>query len=143
MSELAGELDIRKKHHFQSKISEYIKRAEQIKAILPDVNSRGQVLDKISIMEGESGYGYERIFGKYLDANVTEILIEEPYIKEYYQVKPIYFFLNFKAKFYLPTFEGEELRPPKFKRIYITTCIEINLKKKILSVDYLREGCHF
>lgn len=86
------ESDSEKKKHYQTKIEQYMGRAEQLKSMLSDVKSRGHVVDKICIMEGDSGYGYDRIFAKYLDSNVTEITLEEPYIREHYQVKKLFIF---------------------------------------------------
>lgn len=37
-------------------------------------------------MESATEYGYDKVFGKYLDENVREICLEEPYIKEHFQV---------------------------------------------------------
>lgn len=80
------ETDNEKKKHFQEKINQYMSRAEQIKKLLPDVTSRGHVVDKIFIMEGDIGYSYESVFGKYLDNDVSQVSLEEPYIREHYQV---------------------------------------------------------
>lgn len=61
-------------------------RAEIIKSLVPPVTDRGHIVDKIFIMEGDRGYSYETVFGKYLDNDVTEISLEEPYVREHYQV---------------------------------------------------------
>ncbi|XP_031641259.1 MIT domain-containing protein 1 [Contarinia nasturtii] len=75
-----------KKLHFQRKIDEYMTRAEQIKATITEQRSRGEIIDKIHIIANGTGYGYERIFGKYLNDSVKEISLEEPYLREYYQL---------------------------------------------------------
>lgn len=61
-------------------------RAEQIKVLLTKWSTKGEIKDKIYIMEGSSGFSYRTIFSKYMDDSVKEILIEEPYFREYYQV---------------------------------------------------------
>lgn len=61
-------------------------RAEIIKSLVPPVTDRGHIVDKIFIMEGDRGYSYDTVFGKYLDNDVTEISLEEPYVREHYQV---------------------------------------------------------
>lgn len=61
-------------------------RAEQIKVLLTKWSTKGEIKDKIYIMEGSSGFSYSTIFSKYMDDSVKEILIEEPYIREYYQL---------------------------------------------------------
>lgn len=61
-------------------------RAEQIKKQIVEQRSRGQIVDKIHIIANGTGYSYESIFGKYLNDAVKEISLEEPYLREYYQV---------------------------------------------------------
>lgn len=62
-------------------------RAEQIKVNIVEKRSRGEIVDKIHIIANGTGFGYETIFGKYLDDKVKEISLEEPYLREYYQVR--------------------------------------------------------
>lgn len=61
-------------------------RAEQIKEKINEQRIRGEIVDKIHIIANGTGYGYETIFGKYLNDTVKEISLEEPYLREYYQV---------------------------------------------------------
>lgn len=61
-------------------------QAEKLKASIQNWGSRGEIRDKIHITEGATNYGYDRIFGKYLTDDVEEILVEEPYVKDFYQV---------------------------------------------------------
>lgn len=63
-----------------------MKRAQEIKAEINEQQSRGEIVDKIHIIANGTGFGYETIFGKYLDDSVKEISLEEPYLREYYQV---------------------------------------------------------
>lgn len=61
-------------------------RAEQLKTQITEQRSRGEIKDKIHIIANGTGYDYDSIFGKYLDDSVKEISLDEPYIREYYQV---------------------------------------------------------
>ena len=61
-------------------------RAEEVKKAVSSRASRGEIRDKFHIVENATNYSYERIFGKYLTEEVKEILVEEPYVKEFYQV---------------------------------------------------------
>jgi hypothetical protein len=81
-----AETNPEKKNHFQKKLDEYLGQAEQIKKSILQWGSKGEIRDRIHIPEGATNFGYDRIFGKYLTAEVEEILVEEPYIREYYQV---------------------------------------------------------
>lgn len=80
------ESDPEKKKHFQKRISDYMAQAEKLKASILSWGSRGEIRDKIHITEGATNFGYDRIFGKYLTEDVEEILVEEPYVKDFYQV---------------------------------------------------------
>lgn len=80
------ETNAEKKLHFQKKINEYMTRAETIKLEINEQRSRGEIVDKIHIIANGTGYSYESIFGKYLDDKVKEICLEEPYLRDYYQV---------------------------------------------------------
>lgn len=82
-----GETDHDKKLHFQKKIDEYMTRAEQIKKRISEQHSRGEIVDKIHIIANATGFGYEKIFGKYLNDSIKEVSLEEPYLREYYQVR--------------------------------------------------------
>lgn len=81
-----AEGDPEKKQHFQKKLNEYMEQAEKLKKSILSWGSKGEIRDKIHIAEGSSNYGYDRIFGKYLTDGVEEILVEEPYLKDYYQL---------------------------------------------------------
>lgn len=61
-------------------------QAEKLKKSIQSWGSKGEIRDKIHITDGATGYSYDRIFGKYLTDEVEEILVEEPYVKDYYQV---------------------------------------------------------
>lgn len=81
-----SETDAVKKKHFQKKIVAYMEQAEKLKKSIQSWGSKGEIRDKIHISENASNFGYERIFGKYLTDEVEEILIDEPYLKDYYQL---------------------------------------------------------
>lgn len=78
------ETDETRKQHYRSKINEYMVRAEQLKRLLPV--EHGKVVDKIFIMEGDTGKSYDQVFGKYLKADVTEVQLDEPYLREHHQL---------------------------------------------------------
>lgn len=80
-----NETDPEKKKHYQKRISDYLAQAEKLKASIQKWGSRGEIRDKIHISEGATNFGYDRIFGKYLTDEVEEILVEEPYVKDFYQ----------------------------------------------------------
>ncbi|EDS38290.1 MIT domain-containing protein 1 [Culex quinquefasciatus] len=86
LKESKAEVDPKRKQHFQSKILEYMARAEQVKEQITRWRSRGEIRDKIHVVEGATGYSYGRVFGKYMTDEVKEIMIEEPYVREHHQL---------------------------------------------------------
>lgn len=79
-----SEPDADRKRHYQSKIDEYMRRAEQIKKLLPPI--AGALITKVFIMNGDIGYDYQRVFGKYLTDEVTEVQLEDPYLRDHHQI---------------------------------------------------------
>lgn len=61
-------------------------RAEEVKKLVQKWNTKGEICDKIHIIDGATGYSYRRVFGKYLKTDIKEIIIEEPYLKDHYQI---------------------------------------------------------
>ncbi|TMW41414.1 hypothetical protein DOY81_013506, partial [Sarcophaga bullata] len=85
MELVEDENDVAKKKVYYERIKEYIDRAEQIKLRVQRHVSQGELVAHIAIDEGDIGYSYNSIFGKYVNKNVKEVLIEEPYLGERYQ----------------------------------------------------------
>uniref|UniRef100_A0A8C5JU35 Microtubule interacting and trafficking domain containing 1 n=1 Tax=Junco hyemalis TaxID=40217 RepID=A0A8C5JU35_JUNHY len=82
--------DEAKKHRYQQKISEYLTRAEEIKEHIKKQDSKYH--KQIRIEENATGFGYEKLFHEYLTENVSEVWVEDPYIR---QVHQLYNFLRF------------------------------------------------
>ncbi|XP_034196240.1 MIT domain-containing protein 1-like isoform X1 [Osmia lignaria lignaria] len=71
--------------HFATKASEYLDRAEKIKKLIEREKAAGTYRELIKIESGNTGYGYATVFGRFLDATVTYIHIEDPYIRAFHQ----------------------------------------------------------
>ncbi|XP_074069872.1 MIT domain-containing protein 1 isoform X1 [Macrotis lagotis] len=82
---LKGTKDIAKKCHLRQKISDYMNRAEEIKKFLEQEKEDGKYHKQIKIEENATGFGYESLFQQYLNAAVTEVWIEDPYIRHTHQ----------------------------------------------------------
>lgn len=89
---IKSETDPDKKKHFSAKLDEYLTQAEEIKQLIQNWGSKGEIRDKIHIPENATNFGYDRIFGKYLTESVEEILIEEPYTQNFYQLMNVVMF---------------------------------------------------
>ncbi|XP_078401799.1 MIT domain-containing protein 1 isoform X2 [Cetorhinus maximus] len=84
--------DDTKKVHYRQKITNYMDRAEQIKKHLDKLKKEGKYHEQIKIPEDATGFSYEKLFKPYLDQFVTEVWVEDPYIRHVHQ---LYNFLRF------------------------------------------------
>ncbi|XP_040975390.1 MIT domain-containing protein 1 isoform X5 [Aquila chrysaetos chrysaetos] len=84
--------DEAKKHRYRQKISEYMTRAEDIKKHIEKEKQDGKYHKQIRIEENATGFGYEKLFQEYLSEIVSEVWVEDPYIRHVHQ---LYNFLRF------------------------------------------------
>ncbi|XP_075836514.1 MIT domain-containing protein 1 isoform X2 [Microtus pennsylvanicus] len=89
---LKGTKDASKRCAFRRKISDYMDRAENIKKYLDQEKEDGKYHKQIKIEENATGFSYESLFKEYLHETVTEVWIEDPYIRQTHQ---LYNFLRF------------------------------------------------
>lgn len=68
---------------FISMVEKYMARAEILKKSIVVAT---KLFKKIQIEEDSKGYSYENIFSECLDDLLTEVVIEEPYLIQSYQV---------------------------------------------------------
>lgn len=92
MNVLKNTKDDSTKTHYRDKMESYIERAEKLKKLVSEQKEQGTFHEKIHIKDAAIGYSYRRVFGKYLEGNVTEVVVEDPYIRNVHQ---IYNFLRF------------------------------------------------
>ncbi|KAM6178734.1 MIT domain-containing protein 1 isoform 2-T2 [Rhynchocyon petersi] len=77
--------DDTKKCNLRKKISDYMDRAEKIKEYLDQEKEEGRYHKQIKIEENATGFSYESLFQEYLNESVTEVWIEDPYIRQTHQ----------------------------------------------------------
>ncbi|XP_015448215.1 MIT domain-containing protein 1 isoform X2 [Pteropus alecto] len=82
---LKGTKDDTKKDNLRKKISGYMDRAENIKKYLDQEKEDGKYHKQIKIDENAIGFSYESLFQEYLSDTVTEVWIEDPYIRYIHQ----------------------------------------------------------
>jgi len=78
--------------HYRAKMESYIERAEKLKTLVRVQKEAGTFHEKVNIKDGSIGYSYRRVFERYLEGNVKEVVVEDPYIRNVHQ---IYNFLRF------------------------------------------------
>ncbi|XP_046563419.1 LOW QUALITY PROTEIN: MIT domain-containing protein 1-like [Haliotis rubra] len=92
---LKGTQDDAKKKKYREKISEYMARAEELKQHVKEEKRRynpGKYHEQIRIEANSTGHTYEKLFSRFIDKSVSEIEVEDPYIRPSPQV---YNFLRF------------------------------------------------
>ncbi|XP_019066067.1 MIT domain-containing protein 1 isoform X4 [Fukomys damarensis] len=80
-----GTQDRTKRCYLREKITYYMDRAEDIKKYLDQVKEDGKYHKQIKIEENATGFGYESLFKEYLNETVTEVWIEDAYIRHTHQ----------------------------------------------------------
>ncbi|XP_037860129.1 MIT domain-containing protein 1 isoform X3 [Chlorocebus sabaeus] len=88
-------------------------RAENIKKYVEQEKEDGKYHKQIKIEENATGFSYESLFREYLNETVTEVWIEDPYIRHTHQ---LYNFLRFC--------ELLIKRPCKVKTIHLLTSLD-------------------
>ncbi|KAJ3591900.1 hypothetical protein NHX12_007030 [Muraenolepis orangiensis] len=81
-----------KKVHYRAKIKGYMERAEQIKVHVNQLKEDGKYHEQIKIPEDATGYSYGMLFKPYISGALSEVWVEDPYIRHIHQ---LYNFLRF------------------------------------------------
>lgn len=89
---MKGVSDVTKKERFRQKMLEYMARAGELKKFVRDEKTAGKQHEQIQIESNATGYSYETLFSRFLNQFLTEIEVEDPYIRSHHQ---IYNFLRF------------------------------------------------
>lgn len=96
--------------------------------IVPKYSRRGNVVERISIKDGDRGRSYESLFGIYLTSDITEVQLDEPYLCKNHQLSNLVRFCELLV-----------LKCPKLSLISVTTKPLKELKKKAEQYSALRE----
>ncbi|XP_030836133.1 MIT domain-containing protein 1 [Strongylocentrotus purpuratus] len=75
-----------RKQAFRQKIEQYMERAEKLKNHVDSQIEAGKYHQAIQITNDSTGHSYRSMFTPYLDELVTEVHIEDPYIRSNHQI---------------------------------------------------------
>ncbi|CAF0939868.1 unnamed protein product [Rotaria sordida] len=84
--------------------------------------------EQIQIKDGSLGNSYEKIFNRFLDETVTQITIQDPYIRAFHQISNFLRFCEVIIK-----------SPAKIKRIDLITGFETNEQAKQTQIEQLNQ----
>ncbi|XP_077605308.1 MIT domain-containing protein 1 isoform X2 [Crocuta crocuta] len=85
MQVLRGTKDVTKKCNLRKQISSYMDRAEIVKKYTDQEREDGKYHRQIKIEENATGFSYQSLFQEYLNETVTEVWIQDPYIRQIHQ----------------------------------------------------------
>ncbi|XP_078602182.1 MIT domain-containing protein 1-like isoform X1 [Branchiostoma floridae x Branchiostoma japonicum] len=83
---LKATTDEAKKGRYRERIREYMDRAEEIKKHVQLEKEAGKYHEQIHIAAGSVGYSYDRLFRPYIDQTLTEVWVDDPYIRSKHQI---------------------------------------------------------
>ncbi|XP_055972722.1 MIT domain-containing protein 1 [Sorex fumeus] len=92
LQDLRGTKNDAQRSLLRKRIASYMERAENIKKYLDQEKEDGKYHKQIKIEDNATGFSYESLFQEYLNETVTEVWIEDPYIRQSHQ---LYNFLRF------------------------------------------------
>jgi len=75
-----------KRQKLRTRIEEYMGRAEKLKKAVETAKQSGQFHEQIHIKANTSGYSYRSVFGPFIDEQLTEVEIDDPYIRLNHQL---------------------------------------------------------
>ncbi|KAI8798600.1 MIT domain-containing protein 1 [Biomphalaria glabrata] len=78
--------DAAKKLRYREKLQEYLVRAEDLKAFLKEEKEASKKVERIQIEADSTGHSYETLFGHYFNKYVTEVEVDDPYIRKDHQI---------------------------------------------------------
>ena len=85
MLALKKETDSAKRLALRQKLDEYLSRGEIIKPLVQNLSEKHH--ERIEIKDGERGHSYKKIFEKCLLGKLTEVRVEDPYIRTHHQIQ--------------------------------------------------------
>lgn len=86
MNVLKDTKDAHARRRYREQMNSYLERATKLKEFVKEKKKAGEYHEQIKIPDEAVGYSYARIFGPYLDENVEEVIVEDPYVRSVHQI---------------------------------------------------------
>ncbi|XP_055346779.1 MIT domain-containing protein 1-like [Paramacrobiotus metropolitanus] len=130
----------------KEKIRQYLEHAEALKRTVEQEKKKSHGYhEQLVIQENGTGFGLERVFGPYLDGELTEVEIDDAYIRHNHQIQ---LFLKFCALIIKKSPNVKHIRlktscdgDPAKKHIQVTRLDEIRLNLLQRGIFLLIEYC--
>lgn len=85
MEVIKGLAESPRRSAFRAKAAEYMDRAERLKTQIEAEKKLGKYHEQVHIEENSTGHSYSSVLGRFLDGRVTEVEVEDPYIRAVHQ----------------------------------------------------------
>jgi len=78
--------DKNKRLKYREKATEYLDRCEALDVLIRKEKESGKYHEQLKIQANSTGHSYQTIFGRFLDDSVSDVRIEDPYIRSHHQI---------------------------------------------------------
>uniref|UniRef100_A0A914V5D9 MIT domain-containing protein n=1 Tax=Plectus sambesii TaxID=2011161 RepID=A0A914V5D9_9BILA len=78
--------DSPKRQKLRTRVEEYMTRAEKLKKLIERDKSLGKFHQQIRVANDSTGFGYARIFVPLVDEELTQVVVEDSYIRKHHQI---------------------------------------------------------
>jgi len=75
-----------KKAKYRAKAGEYLDRSEKVQEIVTKEKALGKYQEHYRIEANSTGHGLWELFGRFLEAGMTWVRVEDPYIRAHHQI---------------------------------------------------------
>ncbi|XP_072170978.1 MIT domain-containing protein 1-like [Diadema setosum] len=129
MEVLKETTDKNKKQTLRQRISEYMERAEKLKEYVDAQIEAGKYHEQIQIANDSTGHSYRSMFGRFLDDLVTEVEVEDPYIRSHHQICNFLRFCELVVSSVSP-----------IRKIHLLTGRDENFQQQMTKLDELKQS---
>ncbi|XP_064637316.1 MIT domain-containing protein 1-like [Lineus longissimus] len=81
-----GTTEERKKQHLRTRMVEYMDRAEKLKLFIEKEKESGNYHEQLRIENDSAGNSFEKVFGRFVNEDLTYVEIEDPYVRNVHQI---------------------------------------------------------
>ncbi|CAK1542698.1 unnamed protein product [Leptosia nina] len=85
VDKIKAERDDSTRSYLRKKVEEYMNRAETIKTLVIKQKEAGLFHEQVHIENDSTGHSYKTLFGRFLDDDVSFVVVEDPYIRSFHQ----------------------------------------------------------
>ncbi|XP_063237029.1 MIT domain-containing protein 1-like isoform X2 [Bacillus rossius redtenbacheri] len=128
---IKGVTDVQKKKYLRAKVEGYMSRAEKLKAHVEEEKESGKYHEQINIENDSTGHDYQKVFGRFLDEHVTQVHVEDPYIRNFHQCQNFLRLCELLVKSCI-----------NLKKVSLLTSLDGNGKDQLQRLESIKDDLH-